>query len=142
MPVYTCTTTATTLSDKTKANLAAAITKIHASITGAPTSFVHVVFHDLPATDMFTDSRPSNRLLIQGLIRAGRADAEKVRLAKDISASSSHITRIPEERILVIIEDAPARFMVEDGRIFPEPGMEEDWLKKKKARQFLGFKRE
>lgn len=121
---------------------AATITKIHASITGAPTSFVHVVFHDLPATDMFTDSRPSNSLLIQGLIRAGRADTDKVRLAKEISASSSHITRIPQERILVIIEEVPARFAVEDGRIMPEPGMEDDWLKKKKAGRFLGFKRE
>ena len=50
MPVYTCITTTKTLADDTKAALAAEITKIHSSVTGAPTSFVHVVFQELPAT--------------------------------------------------------------------------------------------
>ncbi|HEX4557606.1 MAG TPA: tautomerase family protein [Mycobacterium sp.] len=84
MPVYTCITAAKTLADHTKAALAAEITKIHSSITGAPTSFVHVVFQELPATNVFTDSSPSQPLLINGLIHAGRADADKVRLAKDL----------------------------------------------------------
>ena len=64
MPVYTCITAAKTLADQTKAALAAEITKIHSSITGAPTSFVHVVFQELPATNLFTDSSPSQPLLI------------------------------------------------------------------------------
>jgi phenylpyruvate tautomerase PptA (4-oxalocrotonate tautomerase family) len=59
MPVYTCVTTTKTLADDTKAALAAEITKIHSSVTGAPTSFVHVVFQELPATNVFTDSSPS-----------------------------------------------------------------------------------
>ena len=128
MPLYTCVTTAKTLADDTKAALAAEITKIHSSITGAPTSFVHVVFQELPATNVFTDSSPSEPLLISGVIRAGRADADKVRLAKDISSSSSRIAGIPEARILVIIEESPARFAVEGGRVLPEPGAEDDWL--------------
>jgi phenylpyruvate tautomerase PptA (4-oxalocrotonate tautomerase family) len=89
---------------------------------------VHVVFQELPATNVFTDSSPSQPLLINGLIRAGRADADKVRLANDISASSSRIAGIPESRILVSIADRPARFAVEGGRVLPEPGAEDDWL--------------
>jgi phenylpyruvate tautomerase PptA (4-oxalocrotonate tautomerase family) len=108
--------------------LAAEITTIHSSITGAPTSFVHVVFQELAATNVFTDSSPSQPLLINGLIRAGRADADKVRLAKDISASSSRITGIPEARILVSLQEFQARFAVEDGRALPEPDAEDDWL--------------
>jgi phenylpyruvate tautomerase PptA (4-oxalocrotonate tautomerase family) len=130
MPVYTCVTTAKTLADDTKAALAAEITKVHSSITGAPTSFVHVVFQELPATNVFTDSSPSEPLLINGVIRAGRADADKVRLAKDISSSSSRIAGIPEARILVSIADRPARFAVEGGRVMPEPGAEDDWLER------------
>jgi phenylpyruvate tautomerase PptA (4-oxalocrotonate tautomerase family) len=128
MPLYTCITTAKTLADDTKAALAAEITKIHSSITGAPTSFVHVVFQELPATNVFTDASPSEPLLITGVIRAGRADADKVRLATDISSSSSRVAGIPESRILVSIADRPARFVVEDGRVTPEPGAEDDWL--------------
>jgi phenylpyruvate tautomerase PptA (4-oxalocrotonate tautomerase family) len=128
MPLYTCLTTAKTLADDTKAALAAEITKIHSSITRAPSSFVHVVFQELPATNVFTDSSPSQPLLINGIIRAGRADADKVRLANDISASSSRIAGIPEARILVSIADRPARFAVEGGRVLPEPGAEDDWL--------------
>jgi phenylpyruvate tautomerase PptA (4-oxalocrotonate tautomerase family) len=130
MPVYTCVTTAKTLADDTKAALAAEITKVHSSITGAPTSFVHVVFQELPATNVFTDSSPSEPLLINGVIRAGRADADKVRLAKDISSSSSRIAGIPEARILVSIADRPARFAVEGGRVMPEPGAEDHWLER------------
>jgi phenylpyruvate tautomerase PptA (4-oxalocrotonate tautomerase family) len=128
MPLYTCITTTNTLADDTKAALAAEITKIHASITGAPTSFVHVVFPELPASSVFTDASPSRPLLITGVIRAGRADADKVRLATDISSSSSRITGIPPARILVNIADRPARFVVEGGRVMPEPGAEDDWL--------------
>jgi phenylpyruvate tautomerase PptA (4-oxalocrotonate tautomerase family) len=128
MPVYTCISTTQTLADDTKAALAAEITKIHSSVTGAPTSFVHVVFQELPATNVFTDSSPSEPLLISGVIRAGRADADKVRLAKDISSNSSRIAGIPEARILVNIADRPARFAVEGGRVLPEPGAEDDWL--------------
>jgi phenylpyruvate tautomerase PptA (4-oxalocrotonate tautomerase family) len=128
MPVYTCIATTKTLADDTKAALAAEITKIHSSVTGAPTSFVHVVFQELPATNVYTDSSPSEPLLISGVIRAGRADADKVRPAKDISSNSSRIAGIPEARILVNIADRPARFAVEGGRVLPEPGAEDDWL--------------
>jgi phenylpyruvate tautomerase PptA (4-oxalocrotonate tautomerase family) len=128
MPIYTCITTANTLADDTKAALAAEITKIHSTITAAPSAFVHVVFQELPATNVFTDASPSQPLLITGVIRAGRADTEKVRLATDISTSSSRITGIPQARILVNIADRPARFAVEGGRIMPEPGAEDDWL--------------
>ena len=128
MPIYTVVTSTSTLSDQTKATVAAEITKIHAAITGAPTSFVHVVFYDQPQANVFTDATPSQPMLITGLTRAGRADSEKTRLAKDISASCSRVTRIPEARILVTIQDSPARFAVEGGRVLPEPRAEDDWL--------------
>ena len=128
MPIYTVVTSTSTLSDQTKATVAAEITKIHAAITGVPTSFVHVVFYDQPQANVFTDATPSQPMLITGLTRAGRADSEKTRLAKDISASCSRVTRIPEARILVTIQDSPARFAVEGGRVLAEPGAEDDWL--------------
>jgi phenylpyruvate tautomerase PptA (4-oxalocrotonate tautomerase family) len=128
MPVYTCTIADERLTGEQKAAMAGEITRIHSAVTGAPTSFVHVVFQEVPAGDIFTDARPSDHLLVAGLTRGGRADAEKQRLAVDISAASSRVTGIPEDRILVTIAEVPARFAVEGGRILPEPGMEGDWM--------------
>jgi phenylpyruvate tautomerase PptA (4-oxalocrotonate tautomerase family) len=51
-----------------------------------------------------------------------------VRLAKDISASSSRIAGIPQARILVSLQEFQARFAVEYGRALPEPDAEDDWL--------------
>ena len=128
MPTYTVVTSTSTLSDQTKATVAAEISKIHAAITGVPTSFVHVVFYDQPQANVFSGATPSQPMLITGLTRAGRADSDKTRLAKDISASCSRVTRIPEARILVTIQDSPARSAVERGRVLPEPGAEDAWL--------------
>jgi hypothetical protein len=41
---------------------------------------------------------------------------------------SSRISGIPEAHILVNIADRPVRFVVEGGRVMPEPGAEDDWL--------------
>jgi phenylpyruvate tautomerase PptA (4-oxalocrotonate tautomerase family) len=127
MPVYTCTTAEENLTDEQKSGAAGEITRIHAQLTGAPTSFVHVVFQEVPAGDIYTNARPSRHLLVSGLTRAGRADAEKQRLAREISSAVSRTTGIPEERILVAITDVSARFIVEGGRFLPEPGLEGDW---------------
>src|SRR5258707_15840787 len=105
MPVYTYVTTEKTLADGTKAALAAEITKIHSSITGAPTAFVHVIFHELPATNVFTDSSPSRPLLITGVIRAGGANGRR---ATGISTRSSRLAGLPEPRIRGARPDRPA----------------------------------
>ncbi|MEU6341026.1 tautomerase family protein [Streptomyces sp. NPDC046977] len=128
MPVYHVVTTENTVPAAQKAALAAEITRLHASITGAPTSFVHVTFAELPEGSVFTDAAPSRPLLIEATTRAGHADAEKTRLAREISAAGSRLTGVPESHILVIIKDSPARFAAEGGRILPEPGDEGDWI--------------
>jgi len=58
MPVYHVVTTQNTVSAQQKAGLAAEITRLHASITGAPTSFVHVTFAELPEGSVFTERFP------------------------------------------------------------------------------------
>jgi phenylpyruvate tautomerase PptA (4-oxalocrotonate tautomerase family) len=128
MPTYTVVTSTSTLSDQTKATVAAELTKIHAAITGVQPCIVQVVFYDQPHANVFTGATPSQPMLITGLTRAGRSDSDKTRLAKDISAGCSRVTGIPEARIVVTILDNPARFSVEYGRVLPEPGAEDDWL--------------
>ena len=66
MPVYTCTTTTTTLNEKSKKELAAEITRIHAEINHVPSTYANVVFHELPTGNIFTDSAPASPVLING----------------------------------------------------------------------------
>lgn len=49
---------------------AAESTRPHSSITGAPTSFVHVTFAEEPEDGVFADAAPSHPLLIEATARA------------------------------------------------------------------------
>jgi phenylpyruvate tautomerase PptA (4-oxalocrotonate tautomerase family) len=49
MPVYTCTTTQSTLTSDVKAALAAEVGRIHSEINHVPSIYVNVVFNELPA---------------------------------------------------------------------------------------------
>jgi phenylpyruvate tautomerase PptA (4-oxalocrotonate tautomerase family) len=48
MPVYTCTTITATLTADIKSALAREISRIHAKINHVPSTYVNVVFHELP----------------------------------------------------------------------------------------------
>jgi phenylpyruvate tautomerase PptA (4-oxalocrotonate tautomerase family) len=58
MPIYTCTTTASSLSIGAKTALAGEIASIHSSINHVPSTYVNVVFHELPADNVYTDGVP------------------------------------------------------------------------------------
>jgi hypothetical protein len=66
---------------------------------------------------------------------AGRAAATRRRRrpARHSSAAASRITGIPERRILVVIQDSPARSAVEGGQVLPGPGQEKEWLSRQEA---------
>ena len=71
MPVYTCTTTTSTLTADAKGALAQEISRIHAEINHVPTTYVNVVFHELPAGGIYTDGVPANPVLVNGWVRSG-----------------------------------------------------------------------
>ena len=128
MPIYSCTHETGSLTAEQKAAVAGEITRIHAAVTHAPTSFVHVVFHERPVGDLYTDAKPSSPLLIVGVIRGGRSDTDKQRLVLDLSAACARVSGRSEKDIVVGVTDIPAKFAVEGGRVLPEPGAERDWL--------------
>ena len=49
MPMYQCQSPAGMLSDGVRPEIVKEITRIHCENTGAPSSFVHVAFQDVPA---------------------------------------------------------------------------------------------
>jgi phenylpyruvate tautomerase PptA (4-oxalocrotonate tautomerase family) len=128
MPVYTCTTTTSTLTDDIKSALAHEIARIHALINHVPSTYINVIFHELPHGGVYTDGVPANPVLVNGWVRAGHPEAETTRLATEIAAALWRIVNIAADRVLVVIQPSPARFAVEGGRVLPEPGQEQAWF--------------
>jgi|SRR5690242_17961734 phenylpyruvate tautomerase PptA (4-oxalocrotonate tautomerase family) len=128
MPVYTCTTTQSTLQPDTKAALAAEIARVHSDINHVPSTYVNVVFHELAADSVYTDGSPADPVLVNGWVREGHPAEETTRLASEIAAAVSRIADIPAPRVLVVIQSSPATGAVEGGRVLPEPGHEQAWI--------------
>jgi phenylpyruvate tautomerase PptA (4-oxalocrotonate tautomerase family) len=59
MPIYTCTTTESTLTADGKTTLAGEIADIHSAINQVPSTYVNVVFHELSPAAIYTDGRPA-----------------------------------------------------------------------------------
>ena len=131
MPFYSCNVPAASLTDNEKDDLARAITRIHAEVTGAPPDLVHVIYNELGAADSYTAGEPSTDIIITGHIRAGRSDPEKQRLLREVAGAGAAITRRPLDSIAVLIRDVPAKYILESGEIVPELGEEDAWLAKR-----------
>ena len=93
-----------------------------------PTTYVNVVFHGLAADDVYTDGRQAQPLLINGWVRTGYPDDETSRLVAQIADAATRVTGIPADHVLVVIQNSPAHFAIEGGRVLPEPGEEQAWL--------------
>jgi phenylpyruvate tautomerase PptA (4-oxalocrotonate tautomerase family) len=128
MPIYTCTTTASTLASDTKAALATEISEIHSAINHVPTSYVTVFFHELPADAVYNGGVPASPVLVNSWVREGHPADETTRLATEIAAAVTRVTDVPAELVTVVIVPGPARFAVEHGRVLPEPGHEAAWV--------------
>ena len=68
MPIYTCTTTESTLTSESKTALAGEIARIHSAINHVPSTYVNVVSHELPADAIYTDGRPAAPVLVSGWV--------------------------------------------------------------------------
>jgi phenylpyruvate tautomerase PptA (4-oxalocrotonate tautomerase family) len=128
MPIYTCTTTESTLTTESKTALAGEITRLHSAINHVPSTYVNVVFHELPADAIYTDGRPAAPVLVSGWTRAGHPDAETTRLATEIAAAVTRIAGVPADLVMVVFTSSPAHYAVEGGRVLPEPGHEQAWI--------------
>ena len=128
MPFYSCNVPAGSLTDSQKDDLAKAITRIHVEVTGGPPDLVHVIYNELAAADSYTAGEPTSDTIITGHIRAGRSDADKHRLLREVASAGAAITRRPLDTIAVFIRDVPPKYIIESGEIVPELGGEDAWL--------------
>ncbi|RFC75191.1 tautomerase family protein [Streptomyces sp. AcE210] len=129
MPIYTCTAAQGTLTSESKILLAAEITRIHVAINRVPPAYVNVVFSELPADSVFAGGKPATPLILTGWVRRGHPQEEATRLAVELSSAIVRVSGVDESQTMVVLQDSPARSAVEGGRVLPEPGEEEEWLR-------------
>ena len=128
MPVYTVLTGPDELTAAERSEIAREITRIHTTLTGAPKSFVRIVFSSLSAGQTFTAGEPTALTLLHGSIRAGRSRETKTRLLEEISAMFMRVTGIAARDLVVSISDIAAQDVMEGGKTLPEPQQEAEWL--------------
>ncbi len=117
MPLYRCSVPKGLVSLEKRHELARAFTEVHSGTTGAPRSFVQVIFSE-------DESEFAEKYYIDGGNRAGRPESLKLRLLSDIKATFSEITGVPVEKIGGRITEGPAAWSLHGGVPTPEPGEE------------------
>jgi phenylpyruvate tautomerase PptA (4-oxalocrotonate tautomerase family) len=128
MPIYRCLIQENRLDAEQKRQVAREITRIHAEVTGAPESFVDVIFDEAARGDWFTGGALSSRSIIQAQIRAGRTEEQKTRLMSGISRSWKQVTGQDEQDLEITMTDFEAKHLMRGGRLLPEAGAEHQWL--------------
>jgi phenylpyruvate tautomerase PptA (4-oxalocrotonate tautomerase family) len=129
MPSYTVTAPAGRLNASHKADIAAAITRVHNSVTGAPTYFAQVIFVDVQPGNYFIGGVPlaADQVFVHGQIRAGRSAADKDKLIAGLLKEVAQAADAPHHAVWVYILDLVPRQMAEFGHVLPEPGGEAAW---------------
>ncbi len=120
MPFYQFTVPADSSSAKLKADIAAAVTEVHTSVTGAPASYVNVSFTEVPPGSIFVAGKAAPHGRMVGTIRAGRAPEIKRELITGLATAWSEVTGEPMEGFALFFQEIPGSSIMEDGRILPE----------------------
>jgi phenylpyruvate tautomerase PptA (4-oxalocrotonate tautomerase family) len=120
VPLYQLYIPADGASADRKAELARAITDVHATVTGAPGHYVYVSFHELEPASLFAAGEPVSRCSLVGIIRSGRSPDTKRRLIEGLAQAWSGVTGEPLTDLAVFIQEVPGSSMMENGQLLPE----------------------
>jgi hypothetical protein len=125
MPLYAV-STRTSISNESRSKLTNLIMSVHCGITGAPETFVNIMFmENVPLSEGVS-------LHIVGNVRKGRTSTMNEILQKDLKRCISELMIVPEFAIDLSLCETPAQWIMEGGEILPEPGEEAlcEWLQK------------
>lgn len=76
-----------------KAEIAAAVTRAHMSVTGAPAHYVNVSFTEVEPGSLFVADRPVSAGRMVGIIRSGRSEETKHALLTPLAEAWSAAPR-------------------------------------------------
>ncbi len=100
------------------------VVDIHCGVTGAPRSFVHVLYTDDHRGSLGADQSCS----IRGTIRAGRADEQKNEIVEGLRRAFADRTGVDVGSVTAGTTDIEASFTMEGGKLLPEPGSADEEL--------------
>ncbi len=120
MPLYNIMTQTGVLDDKNKALLAQKLTALHSEFSGVPKNWIHIIFQDYPPQSGFTAGKPSQTAALTLLIRTGRSPEYKRELLKQLWVLLQAATALPDDQIVIGIQEAPPSQAMEMGQIMPE----------------------
>jgi phenylpyruvate tautomerase PptA (4-oxalocrotonate tautomerase family) len=120
VPFYQFTIPADSPSAKRKAEIAAAFTRVHTSVTGAPARYVNVSFTEVASGNIFVAGKAVSSGRMVGIIRTGRSAETKRELITSLATAWSEVTGEPVESFALFIQEIPGSAVMEDGQILPE----------------------
>src|SRR6478672_13035975 len=112
MPTYFCLSPSGRLTAEQKRKIAGEITRIHSEVTGAPSFFSQVIFHEVNPSDWFIGGLPliHEHIFVYGHIRAGRAAVDKTRMIKLMAEAVALMAQAESGRaVWVYISELPPR---------------------------------
>jgi phenylpyruvate tautomerase PptA (4-oxalocrotonate tautomerase family) len=105
---------------KHKAEVAAAVTRVHSEVTGAPGAYVHCAFVEVAPDAIFAAGEAVNGPRMVGLIREGRSVEVRGKLLHGIADAWCAITGDPKDSVAIFLHEVPGANVLEDGKILPE----------------------
>ncbi|MBW0117476.1 tautomerase family protein [Pseudonocardia abyssalis] len=120
MPFYQFTIPADGPSAQRKAEIAAAFTKVHTSVTGAPARYVNCSFVEVPSGSLFVADEVVEHGRMIGLIRSGRTEAVKRELITGLAQAWAEVTGEPVAGFALFLQEVPGHAVMEHGEILPE----------------------
>lgn len=120
MPFYQFTIPAGSPSAARKAEIAAAFTKVHTGVTGAPSRYVNCSFVEVPPGSLFVAEQPVEHGRMVGIIRGGRSEAVKRELIIGLANAWSEVTGEPVNGFALFLQEVPGHAVMEEGVILPE----------------------
>ena len=120
MPYYQFTVPTGGATLQHKAEVAAAMTKVHTEVTGVRAAYVHCSFVEVPAGSIFVAGEPVDGSRMVGIIREGRSTEVRANLIHGIADAWCEITGDTKESVAIFIQEIPGANALEDGVILPE----------------------
>lgn len=123
MPLYTL-ACRTPLTPAKREVVAKTITDTHCEVTDAPPEFVNVVF-----MDGYSLKHGWQIAVIGGVRSGGNRNAALIdRLRETLHTKISTAAGLPTDKVGIELLGVKANWVMEGGKILPEPGAEDAWL--------------
>jgi phenylpyruvate tautomerase PptA (4-oxalocrotonate tautomerase family) len=110
------------------------MTSMYCTITGAPESWVKVLFQEITDGECFAGGKPATQSLILALNRHGRDLETRRSMLRRLSEMWTRITGQPEAELWISLTETDHTNIMEAGSLIPAPGHEHEWFDENRAR--------